>query len=64
MLSPLDSNAAQSMAESQELLYNVERKFSFSFISTNFKILADTIDKLETRSLALEEPVNLVPKEK
>ena len=63
MLSPLDSNAAQSIAECQELFDNVERKFSFSFISTNFKIFANTMDKLETRGLALEEAVNLVPKE-
>ena len=57
-----DADEAQSIAECQQVLDNAELNISLSYISANFNILAETIEKLETRGLALGEAVNLIEK--
>ena len=41
-----NGNDAHCIAESQELLNNIESKYSLSFISSNFSIIPSTIDRL------------------
>ncbi|XP_063610355.1 uncharacterized protein LOC134785688 [Penaeus indicus] len=55
-----NANDAQCIAESQELVNNVELKYSLSFISSNFSIIPSTIEKLETRGLDLKTAINLM----
>ena len=55
-----DPNEAQSIIESQELLNDVELKYSLSNIATNFAIIPKTIEKLESCGLALQTAVTLL----
>lgn len=57
-----DETEAQSIAECKEILNNVELKHSVAYIATKFTMLSTTINKLETRGLALESAVDCINK--
>ena len=60
VVTTIDADEAQSIVDCQKVLDNADLKISLSYISTNFTILAETIEMLETRGLALGEAVNLI----